>query len=249
MDSLHVAIIMDGNGRWARDRGHARYFGHVRGAERVREVVREACSLGIGALTLYAFSTENWKRPEQERVILWRLLGRYLKREVPELKRRNVRLRVIGDRSRLDPALREAIFRAEEALASCDGLQLTLAISYGARDEIARAAMNFARDCLSSGRCPNTISEESFSGYLETSALKERADVDLLIRTGGEQRLSNFLLWQAAYAELLFVDKAWPAFSAVDLREAVGQFEGRIRRFGEVLPSTESVTASQGVLE
>ena len=234
MRSIHVAIIMDGNGRWARGRGHARFFGHVRGAERVRDVVEEACRLELGALTLYAFSTENWKRPEQERSVLWKLLRRYLGTEVPELRKKNIRLRVIGDRSHLSPDLRAAIESAECELASCTGLQLNLAISYGARDELVRAARKFAADCAGGTCTPDSLTEARFSAYLDTSALGSLADVDLVLRTSGEQRISNFLLWQLAYAELVFLEKSWPEFDGSDLRRAVHQLSGRQRRFGDV---------------
>ncbi|MBU6375932.1 MAG: di-trans,poly-cis-decaprenylcistransferase [Bdellovibrionales bacterium] len=242
MRSLHVAIIMDGNGRWARSRGHARYFGHVRGVQRVREVVDEACRLGIGALTLYAFSTENWKRPEDERAVLWKLLHRYIRVEVPELKKRGVRFRVIGDRTQLTSELKKQISAAENELSGGVGLQLTLAISYGARDEIVRAAKKFASDCLDGVCSPESINENFFSRYLDTEFLGSITDVDVVLRTSGEQRLSNFLLWQSAYAEMIFVEKPWPEFRAADFREALDKFSRRHRRFGsteEVVPQPE----------
>jgi undecaprenyl diphosphate synthase len=238
MRALHVAIIMDGNGRWARGRGHARFFGHIRGAERVREVVTEAATIGLGALTLYAFSTENWKRPEAERTVLWKILHRYLKREVPELRHQNVRLRIIGDRSRLSPELVHAIDAAERALECCSGLQLNVAISYGARDEIVRAARAYAKSCLNGHGSPEELTEKQFSELLDTGSLGPLSDVDLVLRTSGESRLSNFMLWQAAYAELVFVEKSWPEFSAEDLSAAVRDFSSRDRRFGGIDVST-----------
>ena len=232
MRSLHVAIIMDGNGRWARSRGHARYFGHVRGVRRVREVVDEACRLGIGALTLYAFSTENWKRPEDERAVLWKLLHRYIRLEVPELKKRGVRFRVIGDRTQLAADLKDQISAAESELSGGAGLQLTLAISYGSRDEMIRAAKRFASDCLDGVCSPESLNESLFSEYLDTEFLGSMTNVDVVLRTSGEQRLSNFMLWQSAYAEMIFIEKPWPEFRAVDFREALEKFSRRHRRFG-----------------
>ncbi|MEN9722136.1 MAG: hypothetical protein RJB38_122 [Pseudomonadota bacterium] len=232
MNALHVAVIMDGNGRWAQARGHARFFGHVRGAARVREVVEESCRLGVRALTLYAFSTENWKRPEHERAVLWKLLARYLTGEMKALRTNDVRLRVIGDRSKLPPPILEVIEAAESSLASCHGLQFNLAISYGARDEILRAARAFALRCQEGSLKVEASSEADFSALLDTGYLGVHSDVDLLIRTGGERRVSNFLLWQSAYAELDFVDQAWPDFTAHDFRNAVARFSSRRRRFG-----------------
>jgi undecaprenyl diphosphate synthase len=240
MGALHVAIIMDGNGRWARGRGHARFFGHIRGAERVLEVVTEASQIGLGALTLYAFSTENWKRPEEERAVLWKILHRYLERQVPELRRQNARLRIIGDRSRLSPELVRAIDAAETALESCSGLQVNVAISYGARDEIVRAARVFAKSCANGHADPEGLTEKAFSELLDTGPLADLSDVDLVLRTSGESRLSNFMLWQAAYAELVFVEKSWPEFTAEDLRAAVRDFSSRDRRFGGIGVSTVS---------
>ncbi len=245
MGPLHVAIIMDGNGRWARSRGHARFFGHVRGVRRVQEVVQEAGNLGLSALTLYAFSTENWKRPEAEREVLWRLLRRFLKVETPALLRSNVQFRVIGDRSRLSPAVLSAIRETECALEKCTGLQLTIAVSYGARDEIIRAARAFARECFEGSMKPEQMTEDLFSQFLDTAPLGSLADVDLVLRTSGEQRLSNFLLWQAAYAELTFVNKPWPEFTAGDLRRAVQQFSSRKRRFGGVEGARPSETPQE----
>ena len=241
MGEIHVAIIMDGNGRWASARGHARFFGHVRGAQRVREVIDSSCELGLGALTLYAFSTENWKRPVSEQTALWKILRRYLRREVADLEKRNVRLRVVGDVARLPGEVQEAIAAAESRLARNTGLQLTLALSYGARDEIVRAARAFARDCVE-GRCsPDSLSEEGLSGLLDTAFLGRLSDVDLVIRTSGENRLSNFLLWQLAYAEIEFIDKPWPEFGREDLVRALERFSGRERRFGAVVGALSSI--------
>jgi undecaprenyl diphosphate synthase len=232
----HVAIIMDGNGRWAERRGHARFFGHVRGAARIRGVVEEAVSQGIGALTLFAFSTENWRRPEQERTVLWSLLERYLRREVPELLRQNVRLQTIGDLSRLPDSSRKALVNAQKALSNCSGMVLTLALSYGARAEILDAARRFARDCEEGRARPGDLDENKFASLLQTASLGVLSDVDLVIRTSGEQRLSNFLLWQAAYAELVFRPEPWPEFGAEQFSEVMKTFAGRERRFGGISP-------------
>ena len=230
----HVAIIMDGNGRWAQRRGHARVFGHVRGAFRVKEVVREADELGVRALTLYAFSTENWARPEPELRVLWRLLKKYLLNEVEELHDRNVRLHVIGEQERLSPEIRRVLDPAVQKLSGNTGLRLTLAISYGGRRELARAARLFAEDCARGLRRPKEMCEELLSSYLWTEQLGELAEVDLVIRTSGEQRVSGFLLWQAAYAEYVFTEMCWPEFTARELRAAVEEFGARERRFGRV---------------
>lgn len=236
----HVAIIMDGNGRWAERRGHARYFGHVRGAARIRGVVEEAVSRGIGALTLFAFSTENWKRPEAERKVLWGLLERYLRREVPELLRQNVRLQIIGDLSRLPESSRKAIATAQQSLSHCSGMVLTLALSYGARAEIVEAARHFARECEQGRASASELDEAMFSGFLQSAGLGNLSDVDLVIRTSGEQRISNFLLWQAAYAEFVFRPEPWPEFGAEQFSDVLKTFAGRERRFGGVaLPRPE----------
>ncbi|MFN7684169.1 MAG: polyprenyl diphosphate synthase [Oligoflexia bacterium] len=230
----HVAIIMDGNGRWAESRGHARFFGHVRGAARIRGVVEEAASRGVEVLTLFAFSTENWKRPEQERSVLWSLLERYLKREVPELLRQNVRLHVMGDPGRLPSSSVAALKAAQVQLAHCTGMVLNLALSYGARAEIVEAAKKFAQQCEQGEARYDQLDERTFGGLLQTGDLGKLADVDLLIRTSGEQRISNFLLWQAAYAELVFVPEPWPEFGAEEFSQVLRTFEGRERRFGAV---------------
>ena len=230
----HIAIIMDGNGRWAQRRGHARVFGHVRGSSRVSAVVREADRMGVKALTLYAFSTENWGRPEAELKSLWKILKKFLRREVQEMARNNVRFRVIGEIDRLSPDVRAEIDLAVSRLKDCTGLQLTFAVSYGSRREITSAARRFAEDCILGKRRPDEMNEELMSQYLWTSELGELAEVDLVIRTSGEKRVSNFLLWQAAYAEFYFADLCWPDFSNAHLREAIEFFQGRERRFGTV---------------
>jgi undecaprenyl diphosphate synthase len=242
----HVAIIMDGNGRWAQRRRHPRVYGHVRGSSRVKPIVREADRLGIRALTLYAFSTENWSRPETELGVLWRLLKKYLVREIDELDRQNVRLHVIGEVERLAPDVREELDRAMSRLAGNTGLQLTFAVSYGSRRELARAAKLFAADCVAGRHKPEDLTEELMGTYLWTASLGELGDVDLVIRTSGEKRVSNFLLWQAAYAEFHFTDLCWPDFGPEELREAVSDYGARERRFGGIgAVSSSNKTASQ----
>ena len=231
---------MDGNGRWAARRGHPRFFGHVRGSRKVKEIVRTSGQMGIEALTLYAFSTENWSRPSAELSVLWKLLKKYLVREEAELQRENVRLRVIGEVERLDPELRKIVEGTVERLSKNTGLQLTFAISYGSRREITRAAQNFAQDVASGKRQPEELTEELLESYLWTAPLKDLAHVDLVIRTSGEQRVSNFLLWQAAYAELWFTDLCWPDFDVDAFRGALSDFRSRDRRFGAVQPAAST---------
>jgi undecaprenyl diphosphate synthase len=230
----HVAIIMDGNGRWAQRRQHSRVYGHIRGATRVKEVVEEASRLGLQALTLFAFSTENWKRPDLEKAVLWKLLRRYLNRELGELDKNNVKLHVIGELDRLSEDLQQSINSAIQQLSNNTGLELTLALSYGSKKEIIHSAARFAEDCVAGKRSPYELSEELFQDYLWTSGLEGLAQVDLVIRTSGEQRVSNFLLWQAAYAEYVFMKVLWPDFKAEHLRTALDEFTRRVRRFGGV---------------
>lgn len=235
----HVAIIMDGNGRWAEKRHHPRVFGHVRGSSRIREIVRAADQAGVKALTLYAFSTENWSRPEGELKVLWKLLKKYLARESDELARENVRLRVIGQGDRLSADIREVLDATIERLKGNTGLQLTFAISYGSRTELARAARLFAEDCAKGVRKPEDMNEALMSRYLWNADLGELSDVDLVIRTSGEKRVSNFLLWQAAYAEFFFTDLCWPDFRAENLNEALQDYSRRERRFGGVVATAK----------
>jgi undecaprenyl diphosphate synthase len=228
----HIAIIMDGNGRWAQRRGHPRVFGHVRGSSRVKEVVREANRLGVKALTLYAFSTENWSRPESERRVLWKLLKKYLTRDADELYRQNVHLRVIGDIDRLDDDVKAVLQPVLEKLSRNTGLQLTFALSYGSRRELARAAQNFALECVAGRASPEMMDENLMERYLWTADFGELSNVDLFIRTSGEQRISNFLLWQSAYAEFVFTEVCWPEFKPKDLVAAIEEYSKRDRRFG-----------------
>lgn len=224
----HVAMIMDGNGRWARDRGLPRSAGHRRGVDRVREIVRFGNYLGIRVLTLFAFSTENWRRPAREINFLMSLPEQYLQTELPELVRNNVRVRLIGDPKRLPLQVRKAIDRGLEATETNSGMILNFALNYGARMEIVRA-VQAVHDDLQQGKIKGRVTEKTFAGYLYTAGT---ADPDLLIRTGGEYRVSNFLLWQLAYSELWFTDVYWPDFERIHLLQAVLDFQQRERRFG-----------------
>jgi undecaprenyl diphosphate synthase len=227
----HVAIIMDGNGRWAKMRGLPRTAGHKRGAEAVRNAVTAARKLGISYLTLFGFSAENWKRPEGEVRALMGLLRLYLRNEVNDLHKNNVRLRVLGDRTRLEPDIVALIEQAESKTANNSGLTLLLALSYGGRQELVGAARQLAAEVVAGNLRLDDIDEEHFAAKLFTAGLP---DPDLLVRTSGEQRISNFLLWQCAYAEMLFVDVLWPDFSEADLEQAVRDFICRDRRYGAV---------------
>ncbi len=231
---------MDGNGRWAQRRGRPRVFGHVRGSTRVRDVVREANRLGVKVLTLYAFSTENWSRPEAERKVLWKLLRKFLLRDAKELHQQNIRLRVIGEMERLDSETRLVLDQVMHQLCSNTGLQLTIALSYGSKRELVNAARAFAQDCLEGRRQADSMSEELMEHYLWTAGFGEFSQVDLFIRTSGEQRVSNFLLWQAAYAELVFTEVCWPDFSSENLMDAVREYSVRERRFGGLTKETNS---------
>jgi len=226
---IHVAIIMDGNGRWARARGLPRSAGHERGAEAVRRAVRGAAQLGVRYLTLYGFSSENWKRPAAEIGDLMSLLRFYLRSEISNLHREGVRIKVIGDRARLAPDIVALIEEAERLTGANAGLTLIMALSYGSRSEIAGAARELARDVAAGRLAPADIDEAAFARHLGTAGIP---DPDLLIRTSGEQRLSNFLLWQSAYSELIFVDTLWPDFDKGDLERAIAEFHGRERRYG-----------------
>ena len=223
LTSLHVAIIMDGNGRWATRRGHPRSAGHAAGARAVSRTVEAATRLGVGTLTLYAFSSDNWTRPAAEVRALMRLFRRYLAAERERCIRNGVRLSIVGRRDRLDPALRHAIEAAEHATAGGSRLHLRVAVDYSARDAIVAAAARLGGDCT----------RDAFARALAAATHADAApDVDLLVRTGGEQRLSDFLLWECAYAELRFVPRLWPDFGETDLREAIDDFLRRERRFG-----------------
>ena len=227
----HVAIIMDGNGRWATKRGLPRSAGHRAGMEALRDLITVSSELGIEALTLYAFSTENWKRPRDEVGTLFSLVVEYFNREISELHEKGVRIRVLGDMSRVPQKARAALMRAEDMTHDNRGLKLNLAINYGARAELVRAAKALAEDVSNGGMAPDAIDEAAVSSRLYTSG---QPDVDLLIRTGGEMRLSNFLLYQSAYAELLFTDTLFPDFDKAHYLDAIREFQGRSRRFGAI---------------
>lgn len=227
----HVAIIMDGNGRWARKRLRPRSFGHRAGMEALKRTVEACAELGIHILTVYAFSTENWKRPAEEVGALMNLLLEYLSRELDNLHKRNVCIRVMGFVHQLDPAVQRELQRAVELTAANDGLILNVALNYGARAELVNAAKRLAERVKSGDIDVDDITEEMVSSHLCTSHLP---DPDLLIRTGGEMRLSNFLLWQAAYTELWFTETLWPDFTKDDLIQAVIDYQRRDRRFGSI---------------
>ena len=226
---LHTAIIMDGNGRWAEARGLSRTLGHKRGAEAVKVAVESAVELGVEYLTLYGFSSENWQRPEEEIKDLMGLLRFYLQSEIKFFRQNGVRLRVIGDRERLAPDIVELIEGAEERTASNKKLTLIIALSYGGRMEIAVAARRLARRVAKGVLRPEEIDEQTFAECLFTASIP---DPDLLIRTSGEKRISNFLLWQLAYAEFVFVNTLWPDFSKQDFEDAIREYHGRERRYG-----------------
>lgn len=227
----HVAIILDGNGRWAKAKGLPRTAGHTAGAKNVEVVCEEAYNMGIEYLTLYAFSTENWNRSKEEVAALMNLLNQYLKNCLKTAKKNNMRIRVIGDISRLDSSMQEKIRLLEKESASYNGLNLTIAINYGSRDEIVRGIKRMYQDVEEHKLDADAISEEVVSKYLDTADLP---DPDLMIRTSGEQRLSNYLLWQLAYAEFYFTPVAWPDFHGEELRKAVEAYENRDRRYGKV---------------
>jgi undecaprenyl diphosphate synthase len=227
----HVAIIMDGNGRWAQARGRPRLFGHHAGARRVREVVQACPDLGVKYLTIFAFSTENWKRTQTEVAGLMSLFRRYITKEMRELAARDVRVRFIGDRVRLDKKLTALMDQMELETAQNDGINLTIAINYGGRDEVARATKRLAMDVAEGRLDPKDIDEETLPKYLDTYVLP---DPDLVIRTSGEARISNFLLWQSAYAEYEFIDTLWPDFTAEELGRLCASYGARDRRFGMV---------------
>ena len=227
----HIAIIMDGNGRWARLRGLPRAAGHRAGAEAVRRTLRACIERGIGHLTIFAFSSENWRRPREEIDDLMGLLRFYLDKEIPNLRGRGIRLRFIGDRSLLTPDILAIMEKAESATAAEARLTATVALNYGARDEIVRTARELAAACGRGRLRAEEIDERLFASRLDTAGLP---DPDLVVRTSGEQRLSNFLAWQAAYAELLFVPVLWPDFGRADLDAAIDEFQRRDRRYGAV---------------
>jgi len=226
---LHVAVIMDGNGRWAKARGLPRTAGHKRGAEAARRTVEAAVEMGVSYLTLFGFSSENWSRPETEVRDLMGLLRLYLRNEVQSLHKNGVRLRVVGDRDRLAPDIVSLIEAAEAKTASNTRLTLIMALNYGGRQEIAAAARSLAEEVRAGRLAPAEIDENTLAAKLYTAGIP---DPDLLIRTSGEERISNFLLWQLAYTEFVFVDTLWPDFGREELANAIREFQGRERRYG-----------------
>jgi len=232
---LHVAIIMDGNGRWAEQRGMPRWKGHEAGARAVRRATEEACRQGISVLTLFSFSSENWRRPAQEINILFNLFRRYLRSERQALVENGIRLSAIGRRDRLPPGVQNELGATEEATRAGTRLHLRLALDYGSRQEIVEAARTLARQVSRGELKPEQLGEEHIARVLAPESVP---DPDLIIRTAGELRLSNFLLWQAAYSELYFTDRLWPDFDESELERALADFRSRTRKFGALTRST-----------
>ena len=227
----HVAIILDGNGRWAKKRGMPRNFGHVEGAKNIERICEDAYNLGIKYLTVYAFSTENWKRPQDEVDALMNLLRNYMKTCLKRAEKNRMSVRVLGDKSKLAEDLQEQIATLEEATKDYDGLHFQIALNYGSRDEMVRAMKKMCADHKEGKVEIEDINESMFAEYLDT---KDIPDPELMIRTSGEQRLSNYLLWQLAYSEFYFTDVLWPDFTKEDLVKAIEYYNGRDRRFGGV---------------
>ena len=227
----HIAIILDGTGRWAQRRGMPRTAGHKVGAETFRTIATYCRDIGIDYLTVYAFSTENWKRPKDEVDTIMSLLRRYLLEAIDTMERDNVRLSFMGDMSVLSQELRDLVDQCNTISERLTGCQCNICINYGGRAEIVHAAQRFARDCMEGAAKPEDLTEDSFEGYLYSAGIPSP---ELLIRPGGEQRLSNFLLWQCAYAELYYTDVLWPDFTKEDLHRAIAAYQHRSRRFGAV---------------
>ena len=227
----HVAIIMDGNGRWAKARGLPRTAGHAAGAETFRTIATYCRDIGIRYLTVYAFSTENWKRPAEEVSAIMGLLKKYLLEAIEDMEKEKVRFVFFGDMAPLPDELRELARRTQRDSAKFDGCQVNICLNYGGRDEIVRAARTFAAACAMGAAKPEDLDEELFSGYLWSGGIP---DPELIIRPGGEKRISNFLLWQSAYAEFYVTDVSWPDFTKEDLRKALAAYQGRQRRFGGI---------------
>ncbi len=227
----HIGVIMDGNGRWAKKRGLPRSAGHSAGAESLKKIVTEANNLGIGYITVYAFSTENWKRPKAEVDFLMNLLLDYLRDAERSLAGENVRIRAIGSRNELSEEIREQIAKTEAMTKDRTGIVMNIALNYGSREELVNAAKKLCEKAVAGEVVPDDLTEQDIENELYTAGQPE---VDLLIRTSGEQRLSNFMLWQVSYAEMVFVEKAWPDFKPKDLHECIRIFQHRGRRFGGV---------------
>ena len=231
MPPKHIAIIMDGNGRWAKKRGLPRTAGHAAGAEAFRRTANYFLTLGVEYLTVYAFSTENWKRSEDEIAGIMRLLGKYLREALQDMEKNHVRFRFFGDLSRLSPELQQLCLDAQERSACYEGVQVNFCLNYGGRDELVKAAQNFAKDVADGKIAPEDLTEERFSSYLFSDGVP---DPELIIRPSGEMRTSNFLLWQSAYSEYVFLDVLWPDFKPEDLDAAIEEYHRRNRRFGGV---------------
>ncbi len=227
----HIAIIMDGNGRWAKKRGLPRTAGHAAGAETFRTIATYCKDIGLDYLTVYAFSTENWKRPQEEVSAIMGLLKKYLLEAIGQMERDRVKMEFFGDLSPLTAELRELCERTREISRHYEGCQVNICLNYGGRDELLRGAMAYAKDCLEGKADPNHLTQEQFGGYLFSRGVP---DPDLVIRPSGELRLSNFLLWQSAYAEFYFTDVLWPDFSKEELLRAIAAYQHRNRRFGGV---------------
>lgn len=235
----HVAIIMDGNGRWAKAHGHERSFGHENGVATVRQITEIASELGVQYLTLYTFSTENWNRPQAEVDLLMHLVVTSIEQQTPDLIKNNVRLTAIGDLQRMPQFARERLERCFQDTSHCTGLVLCLALSYSSRWELVEACRSLAREAQQGKIDPESIDDAMLSSHLATASMP---DPDLLIRTGGDLRISNYLLWQIAYSELYFIDKYWPEFTKQDFVEAIIEFQQRERRYGK---TSEQIQATQ----
>ena len=227
----HIAIILDGNGRWAKSKGMPRNYGHAQGAKNVEKICEEAWRMGIKYLTVYAFSTENWSRPQNEVDALMKLLRNYMKTCLKTAAKNDMKIRVIGDIEPLDEDIKSRIRELEEATANNGGLNFTIALNYGSRDEITRGMKKMAQDVADGKLSPDEVTESRIESYLDTAGVP---DPDLLIRTSGEQRLSNFLMWQLAYTEFYFTDVAWPDFHKPELIQAIEKYNQRDRRYGGV---------------
>lgn len=229
----HLAIIMDGNGRWAKRKNKSRHVGHIKGTQVAKTIIQECAKLKIPYLTLYAFSSENWHRPVTEVTILMKLLKKYLKKETTNLIKENIRFNSIGDTTQLSSDILEIIDDAKARTAHCTGMTLTFALSYGGRQEIAQAVQMISHKISQGLLTPDLINDDLIRGHLQSSHLP---DPDLILRTSGEKRLSNFLLWQSAYSEFFFSDKLWPDFNETDLNEALASYSSRERRYGRISP-------------
>ncbi len=227
----HIAIILDGNGRWAKSKGMPRNYGHAQGSKNVEKICEVAYKMGVKYLTVYAFSTENWNRPQSEVDALMTLLRNYMKTRLKTAEKNRMKVRVIGDKTRLDDDIRTRIEELEEASKNNDGLNFQIAINYGSRDEMVRAMRKMMKDCEAGKITSDEVTEEVFESYLDTHGIP---DPDLLIRTSGELRLSNYLLWQLAYTEFYFTDVPWPDFTKEELEKAIMQYNNRDRRYGKI---------------